>query len=495
MASNSVRQGEKRSRAGRRAFLASCSSGLFALASRPVRAMNITTPKPTDIRVDEVSIEYQEVPYRTPYKFGGREIDRVTLLNVHCVVHTASGRTARGFGSMPLVSAWAFPSHTMSFDITLNAMKAHAERIRKITADYHEAAHPIDINVALEPEYLHAAEQVSQELSLPEPIPKMCTLVTASAFDAALHDAFGKAHGVSSYHTYNRDFMRYDLSHYLGAEFRDEYPDRYLLQDPKPSLALYHSVGESDPIKDSEVKEWIRDGLPMSLHGWINYNGLTHIKIKLAGNNLAWDLDRILSIDQTTRETEAERGVTDWVYSLDFNEQCPNVAYLLDFLRRLKEKSPSGYEKIQYVEQPTKRDLDKDRGNVMFEAAKLRPVVIDESLTGLDMLKLARAMGYSGAALKTCKGQTQSVLLACYCQREKMFMCVQDLTCPGASLVHSVGLAAHVPAVSAVESNARHFVPAGNLGWESKFPGIFTIKDGTMRTGDLTKPGLGVVEP
>lgn len=493
MTSNSVRKERKHSAVGRRVFLASCSAGALALASHPLRSLSMAVPKSTDIRIDEVTFDYQDVPYRTPYKFGGREIDRVTLINVHCKVHTAGGRTARGFGSMPLVSAWAFPSHTMSFDQTLAAMKAHAERIRKITADFHEAAHPIDIYVALEPEYLAAAREVSAELSLTEPIPKLCTLVTVSAFDAALHDAFGKAHGVSTYYTYGQDFMTHDLSHYLGPEFQGEYPDKYLLRDPKPRLALYHSVGESDPITDSEVKEWIRDGLPMSLHGWINYNGLTHIKIKLAGNNLTWDMDRILSIDRTTRETEAARGVKEWVYSLDFNEQCPNVEYLVDFLQRLKEKSPSAYRNIQYVEQPTKRDLEEDRQNVMFKAARHKPVVIDESLTGLDMLKLARAMGYSGAALKTCKGQTHSVLLAAYGQRQKMFMCVQDLTCPGASLVHSVGLAAHVPAVSAVESNARHFVPAGDAGWEKKFPGIFIVKDGTMRTGDLTGPGLGVV--
>jgi L-alanine-DL-glutamate epimerase-like enolase superfamily enzyme len=456
--------------------------------------MGAKIPKPTDIRIDEVSLDYEDFPYRTPYKFGGREIDRVTVLNVRCAVHTLSGRSARGFGSMPLVSAWAFPSAKMSFDTTLGAMKAHAERIRKITADFPEPAHPIDINVALEPEYLKAAQEVSEDLHLAEPIPKLCTLVTASAFDAALHDAFGKAHGVSAYHTYGRDFMTYDLGHYLGREFSGEYPDQYVLRDPKPRLALYHSVGESDPIEESEVKERIDDGLPMSLRGWIGYNGLTHIKIKLAGNNQAWDLERILSIDRTTSDTETGRGIKNWVYSLDFNEQCPNVAYLLDFLHRLKEKSPSGYEKIQYIEQPTKRDLEKDRGNVMFEAAKLRPVVIDESLTGLDMLMLAREMGYSGAALKTCKGQTQSVLLAAVCQKYKMFMCVQDLTCPGASLVHSVGMAAHMPTVTAVESNAGHFVPAGNRGWETRFPGIFIVKDGTMSTGDLTKPGLGVVE-
>ena len=73
--------------------------------------------------------------------------------------------------------------------------------------------------------------------------------------------------------------------------------------------------------------------------------------------------------------------MTDWVYSLDFNERCRNVQYLVDFLHRVKEKSPEGFARIQYVEQPTARDLDTHRQNVMFEAAKLKPVVIDEPLT------------------------------------------------------------------------------------------------------------------
>ena len=106
----------------------------------------------------------------------------------------------------------------------------------------------------------------------------------------------------------------------------------------------------------------------------------------------------------------------------------------------------------------------------MFEAAKLRPVVIDESLTGLDALLLAREMGYTGAALKACKGQSQTLLLAAATQKYKMFRCVQDLTCPGAALVHSVGIAAHVPGVSALEANAREYVPAANRGWEKRFP-------------------------
>jgi hypothetical protein len=75
-----------------------------------------------------------------------------------------------------------------------------------------------------------------------------------------------------------------------------------------------------------------------------------------------------------------------------------------------------------------------------------------------------------------------------------MFLCVQDLTCPGASLIHSAGLAAHVRGVAGIEANARQFVPAANQGWDARFPGIFSIRDGYMATGQLTGLGLGAIE-
>jgi len=43
-----------------------------------------------------------------------------------------------------------------------------------------------------------------------------------------------------------------------------------------------------------------------------------------------------------------------------------------------------------------------------------------------------------------------------------MYMTAQDLTCPGASLIHSAGIAAHVSQVDTLESNAREYVPAAN---------------------------------
>jgi L-alanine-DL-glutamate epimerase-like enolase superfamily enzyme len=470
----------------RRAFLRSAALAPAAIAICRASA------RPA-IRIEQVRFSYQDFHYRTPYRFGAQTVDRVTLLNVDCTVRTNAGRIARGFGSMTMGNAWSFPSKTMSYDATLAAMKALAERIANITNGYRDPGHPVDINCALEPEYLKAAVAVSAELHLAEPIPKLCTLVTASPFDAALHDAYGKSLGLSSYRTYGADCMSYDLSHYLGANYQGQYLDRYVSPHPAPRMALYHSVGASDPIVASDIRTRIGDGLPETLPEWIRYNGLLRIKIKLAGNDLAWDLARVADIERAAAETQRQRGVAEWFYSLDFNEQCPNVDYLLEFLRRLRERTAAAFERIQYVEQPTARDLKGDRANVMHAAARLRPVVIDESLTDIESLLLAREMGYSGAALKACKGQSQVLLMAAVAQKHNMFLCVQDLTCPGASLIHSAGLAARIPGVAAIEANAREYVPAANKPWEDKFPGIFKVRDGMMDTSGLSRPGLGAV--
>jgi len=448
------------------------------------------TAGPTDVRVEELSFNYEEFRYRAPYKFGGVPVDRATILNVNVTVRTRDGKTAKGFGSMPLGNVWSFPSRDMAYNRTLLAMKELAERIAEITSGYKEYGHPIDINMALEPEYLKAAETLKAP-TLSSPIPKLCTLVTASAFDAAIHDAFGKVHNRSCYQTYGRDLISRDLSSYLNADFKGEYLDRYILPKSEPRIAMFHSVGGADAVLPSELKERINDGLPETLAEWIKFNGLTHIKIKLQGEDLKWDIERTVNIDRVASETSPKVG---WKYCVDFNERCPNVEYVLEYLRKVKELTPAGFERILYLEQPTARDLKANRQNVMHEAAKLRPVVIDESLTDLESLLLAREMGYTGVALKACKGQSQAMLMAAAAQKYKMFLTVQDLTCPGASLIHSVGIAARVPGVAGVEANSRQYMPAANKPWEKRFPGLFVVKDGTLRTESLNGKGLSATD-
>jgi hypothetical protein len=127
----------------------------------------------------------------------------------------------------------------------------------------------------------------------------------------------------------------------------------------------------------------------------------------------------------------------------------------------------------------------------MHRAAKIKPVVIDESLIDLESLQLAREQGYSGVALKACKGHSEALLMGAAAQKYGMFLCVQDLTCVGASFLHSASIAARIPTIAAIEGNGRQYCPVGNRGWEDRFPTMFQITDGTVGTAVLNGPGLG----
>jgi len=76
-------------------------------------------------------------------------------------------------------------------------------------------------------------------------------------------------------------------------------------------------------------------------------------------------------------------------------------------------------------------------------------------------------------------------------QKYGMFLCVQDLTCPAASFLHSASLSARIPTVAAIEGNARQYCPSANAGWEKEYPGMFRITNGTLATETLTENGLG----
>ena len=127
----------------------------------------------------------------------------------------------------------------------------------------------------------------------------------------------------------------------------------------------------------------------------------------------------------------------------------------------------------------------------MHRAAQIKPIVIDESLVDLESLLLSRGLGYSGVALKACKGQTGALLMAAAAHHYGMFLCVQDLTCPGASFLQSAALAARIPGVAAIEGNGRQYCPNGNHPWGHRLPSLFHMTDGTVETALLNGPGLG----
>lgn len=446
--------------------------------------------KPTDIRVISAAIETETISYRTPIKFGGRVVSSATTVNVTLDVETRNGRRGRGFGSMPLGNAWAWPSKVVSGEQTLAAMELLARRVAE-QAVGPALGHPLELTHDFAHQYDALAAGVASELGLAEAMSKLAILVAASPTEAAVHDAFGKALGENSYNLLGREFVNRDLAHYLNGDFAGEYLDRYTLREPKPTMPLYHLVGALDPLTDADIPQRIGDGLPETLPEWIKADGLTHLKIKLAGDDLAWDVDRVLAVERIAAQTQAERGLEHWNYSCDFNEKCENVEYVLEFLARIQAQSPAAWQRIQYIEQPTSRHLKAHPENRMHQAAAIKPVVIDEALVDFESLLLAREQGYSGVALKACKGHTEALLAGAAAQKFGMFLCVQDLTCPGYSFLHSASLAARIPTIAAIEGNSRQYCPAGNVAWGARFPGMFEITEGTVATACLNGPGLG----
>src|SRR5262245_330585 len=58
--------------------------------------------KKADVRIEDVSISFEEFVFRTPLKFAQTVVDRQTMLTVECTVRSAEGKEAKGFGTLPL---------------------------------------------------------------------------------------------------------------------------------------------------------------------------------------------------------------------------------------------------------------------------------------------------------------------------------------------------------------------------------------------------------
>lgn len=444
--------------------------------------------KATDISIKEITSESRAYQYRQPMKFGGRVVENCTVLRCNLTVTSGGSRKkVVGHGEMTMGNAWAWPSKIPA-PMTLKLLLELAERIFDNARSLNLSGDPLQITHQLAQNRETIAEELAKERKLTEPIPKLAVMLAASPLEAAIHDAFGRAQGRNSFDCMTSEYLNEDLGHYLGEEFAGVYPDRFISPKPKPTMPLYHLVGALDPLTDDDIRQRLNDGLPETLEEWLTTDGLTHLKIKLAGNDLDWDVGRIVEVNRVAERVAPERK---WKFSLDFNEQCPNEDYVLDLIERIERLSRPALDRVQYIEQPTPRDLTQRTEMTVHRIARLRPIVIDESLTDLESLRLARQRGYTGIALKACKGQSECLLMAAAAVHHQMFTCVQDLTCIGGSFLHSASLASRLPNVTAIEGNGRQYCPAGNEAYMADYAPMFRVRYGTIPTQLLDGQGLG----
>jgi hypothetical protein len=255
-------------------------------------------------------------------------------------------------------------------------------------------------------------------------------------------------------------------------------------------VPIFHLVGGLDKLRASEIgANAPHDGRPNSLDQWIEHDGVYCLKVKLRGTDLAWDVNRTLEVYRIAHEILARQGQTQLHMSADTNEQCESPEYVVEYLRRVQEQEPRAYNALLYVEQPTERDLTTHRFD-MRAIAKRKPVILDESLIGFKEMDLALELGWSGVALKTCKCHSMALLTAAHAQAAGIPYTVQDLTNPGLSLLHSVGLGARLHPLMGVEANSRQYYPDTSTPEAAVHPDIVRVKNGVAHTASLRGAGL-----
>lgn len=424
-----------------------------------------------------MKVEFIPVKLRLPLKFGAEVIDSLKVVHVEFPAYGAVGR-----GETPLSAAWAWPGEE-SFTFRENMMSEFCEFVGEHypspTADPMTEGY-VFLTTRLE-ELRHSFNQQHNCR-----MPHLAALICVSAFDIAMHDAWGLANNMPTYKMYNSKFMAHDLAWFYGDEkFAGLYPEDFFSAEPAEALPVWHLVGGKDLLTDEELTgNEPEDGFPVTLEKWIERDGLFCLKIKLTGKDAEWDYQRVAAIGKIALKHNCH------ALSPDFNCLVTDPEYVNKILDRLQAEYPEIFDLLLYVEQPFPYDLEANKIDV-HSCSERKPLFMDESAHDWQLVKLGRQLGWNGVALKVCKTQTGALLSACWAKQHQMFLMVQDLTNPMLATVPHLQLAAHVGTIMGVECNAPQFCPNASLPDEKIRPGVYERRKGHVYTTTLKGNGLG----
>ena len=443
--------------------------------------------KETDIRPTSTALYLIPVETRVPLKFGTETLTYVTCARARIGV-TDGAKHAVGWGETPLSVQWVWPS-SLSYTERHQTINRFCVMLAEAWAGFPKVGHPMEVGYAFQEQVLPGLlDRLNIERGSAEPMPWLAALVCCSAFDIALHDAYGVLHGVPVYETYGPEFMNVDLSHFLSSDtvtFAGKYPEDYLVRPRPDRLPAWHLVGGLDLLDASELTgDEPDDGYPVLLSDWIARDGLKCLKVKLRGTDADWDYRRLVRVGEI-----ALAGGVDWL-TTDFNCTVTDPAYVNEILDRLVIEYPRIYGMILYVEQPFPYDLERYRIDVHSVSAR-KPLFMDESAHDWQIVRLGRSLGWTGVALKTCKTQTGALLSLCWAKAHGMTLMVQDLTNPMIAQVPHVLLAAYAGTIMGVETNAMQFYPDASACEEAVHPGLYRRRAGALDLATIRGPGFG----
>jgi L-alanine-DL-glutamate epimerase-like enolase superfamily enzyme len=369
--------------------------------------------------------------------------------------------TASGRGNVLLSDIWAWPGDPQGREDRVSAMRAFSESILGNAATICGGTkHPLEHGWKLY-EAAHTSD-----------LPALAACLCISPLDAAIHDAAGRLQECSAFDLATQDVCIPEIAEWF-PDGRPVGALRELLTPPLSELPAWWLLTASDHSGESASKAF-------------NQHGIERFKVKLGSRDPAKDAKVFARV-----YSELTEIVPSPVFSVDMNESCTEPADLYQFVENLNSLSRAALESIQYIEQPIPRN---DWMQVVWDSKKLGiPLVLDEGLTSLNSVLLARRCNWEGIALKTCKGHTFALLAAALAKREGMKLYMQDLTNVKEAAVHSFVFGSRVQTLNGIELNSPFYVPNANGAWAETFPDLFFPTNGKHRLDQTKIVGLGAM--
>ncbi len=272
------------------------------------------------IKVESVEFFWQMVNTRMPFRYGSAKLVRCPHLYVVAQIRDEKGKISRGIAADNLPPKW--------FDKAPE--KDYAQELRDQIQVIKWAAEAAQNGGFATPfrlwwQVYHEVHDKAAKAGLP----KLLAGFGPSLMERAINDAAAKLGGLPFYEYLRSNMAGVELEAFDAAFKNINLPD--ILGAPQNKIFARHTVGLSDPIRNSEIPndEILRDGLPQSLDEVIRFYGTRYFKIKVC-NQLEHDIARLENIAALLDETMPDGN---YVCTLDGNEQYESFEQVLPLLK------------------------------------------------------------------------------------------------------------------------------------------------------------------